>query len=99
MATYVGCGAEHGCNWVYRGDREADPEGTPTEKRAQWHQEILDLVASWKSFGLEGVRLGGDQVRMSPAIMEFVMCDLQRAVRGEYMDSGPELLDGMELSH
>ena len=42
--TYVGVGAEKGCNWVYRGDRNADPHGTLKEKRNKWHEEILALT-------------------------------------------------------
>ena len=82
LATYVGIGAEKGCNWIYRGDCEADPNGTAKEKRDKWHEEILDLVSTWTRLGLGQARLGEQQVLMDPRIMEFVLCDFQRAVRG-----------------
>ena len=71
IATYVGVGAEKGCNLVFRGDREAQPGGTASQRLAQWYvyraiQNPQDLARTVKEHNRNITKSHSQTCRRSP---------------------------------
>ena len=81
IATYAGPGAGRGCNFIFRNDRNTDPPVRHQDQERQWVLEHRALLRKWNEWGMSDIKLGSRRRLLDLLMIEFSLCDYQRAVR------------------
>ena len=80
-ASYAGPGSGRGSNFIYSHSRNSFPQGPRQDQEAQWVVEQRDLLSKWKAWGMSKILLGSRQRELDLFMIEFSLCDYQRAIR------------------
>ena len=81
IATYAGPGAGRGCNFIFRNNRNTDPPVRQQDQERQWVLEQRSLLRKWTEWGMSDIKLGSRGRKLDLLMIEFSLCDYQRAVR------------------
>ena len=80
-ASYAGPGAGRGCNFIFRKCCSTDPPVRQQDQERQWILEQRSLLRKWTEWGMSDIKLGSRGRKLDLLMIEFSLCDYQRAVR------------------
>ena len=80
-ASYAGPGAGRGCNFIFRKCCSTDPPVRQQDQERQWVLEQRALLRKWNEWGMSDIKLGSRRRQLDLFMIEFSLCDYQRAVR------------------
>ena len=78
IASYARPEAGCGCNFIFRDDLHTHPH-VPDQER-QWVLEQRHLLRKWKEWGMSEFKVGSRRRQLDLFMIEFSLCDYQRAV-------------------
>ena len=80
-ASYAGPGVGRGCNFIYRKHVHSHPPVHRQDQETRWVKEQRDLLSKWKAWGMSDILLGSRKRELDLFMIEFSLCDYQRAIR------------------